>query len=68
MGFYSPAENPSVMIRENLNTKSSEYIIISQDDLYIASITPEEIFHILQDKFYPSPKSFWSCTHVNSCR
>ena len=19
-------------------------------------------------RFYPSPKSFWSCTHVNSCQ
>ena len=51
MGFYSPTENPSVMMRENLNTKSSEYIVNCQDDLYIASTTAGEIFHILQDKY-----------------
>ena len=50
MGFYSPTENPNVMMRENIKTKSSEYIIISQDELYIASHTPEEILHMLQDK------------------
>ena len=50
MGFYSPTENPCVTMRENLKTQSSEYIVICQDDLYIASTTPEEIFHILQDK------------------
>ena len=38
------------MIRENL-TKSSEYIVIYQDDLYIASQTLKKIFHILQDKY-----------------
>ena len=36
MGFYPPTENPCVMIRENLITKSSEYRVIYQDDLYIA--------------------------------
>ena len=49
-GFYSPTQNPSVMMRENLKTQSSEYIAIYQDELYIASTTPEEIFNILQDK------------------
>ena len=51
MGSYSPTENPSVMMRENHKTKSSEYIIICQDELYIASQAPEEILHILQDKY-----------------
>ena len=51
MGFYSPTENPCVMMRENLETKSSQYIVICQDDLYIVSTTPEEIFIILQDKY-----------------
>ena len=31
--------------------KSSEYIFICQDDLYIASTTPEEILHMLKDKY-----------------
>ena len=50
MGFYSPTENPCVMMRENLKTQCSEYIVICQDDLYVASTIPEEIFHILRDK------------------
>ena len=51
MGFYSPTENPNVTMRENHKTKSSEYIFICQDDLYIASTTPEEILHMFQDKY-----------------
>ena len=50
MGFYPPTENPNFMMRENHKTTSSEYIFICQDDLYIASTTPEEILHMLQDK------------------
>ena len=34
----------------NLQTKSSEYIVICQDDLYIVSQTPEETLNMLQDK------------------
>ena len=51
MGFYVTTENPNLMMRENQKTKSSEYIFICQDDLYIASTTPEEILHMLQDKY-----------------
>ena len=51
MGFYVTKENPNVMMRENHNTQSSEYIIICQDGLYIVSATPEEIFHMLKDKY-----------------
>ena len=51
VGFYPPTENPCVMRRENLKTKSSEYIVIYQDDLYIASQTPEDILNNLQDKY-----------------
>ena len=43
-GFYVITENPNVMMRENHNTQSSEYIIICQDGLYIVSTTPEEIY------------------------
>ena len=50
MCFYSPTENPNVMMRENHNTQSSEYIIMFHCELYIASTTPEEIIHTLQDK------------------
>ena len=51
MGFYVTTENPNVMMRENHNTKSSEYIFICQDDLYIASTTPQEILNMLKDKY-----------------
>ena len=51
MGFYSPTENPNVMMRENHNAQSCEYIILYHDELYIASITPEGILHTLQDKY-----------------
>ena len=51
MGFYVTTENPNVMMRENHNTKSSEYIFICQDDLYIASTTPEQILNMLKDKY-----------------
>ena len=43
MGFYVTTENPNVMMRENHNTQSSEYMIICQDGLYILSTTPEDI-------------------------
>ena len=39
------------MMRENHKTKSSEYIVICQNELYIASTTPEEILHMLHDKY-----------------
>ena len=35
MGFYVTTENPNVMMRENHDTQSSEYIIICQSGLYI---------------------------------
>ena len=47
MGFHVTTENPNVMMRENHNTQSSEYIIICQDGLYIVSTTPEEILYML---------------------
>ena len=56
MPFYNiwisvTTENPNLMMRENHNTQSCEYIIICQDGLYIASTTPEEILHMLKDKY-----------------
>ena len=51
MVVYPTTENPNVMMRENHNTQSCEYIIICQNELYIASHTPEEILHTLQDKY-----------------
>ena len=39
------------MMRENRNTQSSEYIIIHQDELYIASNTLQEILHIVKEKY-----------------
>ena len=50
MGFYITTENPNLMMRENHNTQSCEYIIICQYGLYIASTT-EEILHMLKDKY-----------------
>ena len=38
------------MMRENQKTKSCEYKIFYQDELYIASNTLEEILHNIQDK------------------
>ena len=51
MGFYVTTENLNGMMRENHNTQSCEYIIICQDGLYIVSSTPEEILHMLKDKY-----------------
>ena len=51
MGFYVTTENPNVMMRENHDTQSSEYIIICQSGLYIVSATPDEILHMLKDKY-----------------
>ena len=51
MGFYVTTENLNVMMRENHNTQSSEYIIICQDGLYIVSTTPDEILHMLKEKY-----------------
>ena len=51
MGFYHTTENPCVMMRAKHNTKSCECIIIHQDELYIASITLQEILHIVKEKY-----------------
>ena len=51
MGFYHTTENPSVKMRVNHKTKSCEYIIIHQDELYIASSTIQEILHIVKEKY-----------------
>ena len=51
MCFYVTTVNLNVMMRENHNTQSSEYIIIYQDGLYILSATPEEIIYMLRDKY-----------------
>ena len=51
MGFYVTTENPNVMMRENHNTQSSEYIIICQDGLFIVTTTHDEILHMLNDKY-----------------
>ena len=48
MGFCPPTENPCVMMAENLKTKCCGYIVVYQDDLYIASTTPETILKTLQ--------------------
>ena len=39
------------MMKENHNTLSCKYIIISHDELYIALTTLEEIIHIVKEKY-----------------
>ena len=39
MGFYHTTENSCVMMRTNHKTKISEYIILHQDEIYIALST-----------------------------
>ena len=51
MGFYHTTENPCVMMRAKPNTKSCEYIILHQDELYIASSTLQEILHIVKENY-----------------
>ena len=51
MSFYVTTENPNVMLRENHTTQTCEYLIICPDGLYILSTTPEEILHMLKDKY-----------------
>ena len=51
MGFYHTTENPCVMMRVNHKTKSCEYIIIHQDELYIAPSTLQEIIHIVKENY-----------------
>ena len=51
MGFYHTTENPYVMMRVNHKTISCEYIIIHQDEIYIASNTPQEILHIVKQNY-----------------
>ena len=48
MGFYVTTENPNVMMRENHNTQSSEYIIICQDRLHIY------VKRQIQDQYVPT--------------
>ena len=51
MGFCHTTENPCVMMTAKHKTKSCEYIILHQDELYIASSTLEEILHIVKEKY-----------------
>ena len=51
MGFHATTENQNVVMRENNDTQSSEYIIICQSGLYIVSTTPHKILHMLKDKY-----------------
>ena len=50
MHFYPPTENPCVMMRENVKTECCEYIDVYQDDLFIASPTPEAIVNTPETK------------------
>ena len=51
MGFYHTAGNPCVKMRVNHKTKSCEYILFHQDELYIASSTLQEILRIVKEKY-----------------
>ena len=50
-GFLHSTRESKCDDERNQNTQSSEYIIIYEDELYIVSTTPEEILHMLQDKY-----------------
>ena len=50
-GFDTTTENPFVMMRVNHITKSCEYRIIYNDELYITLTSFEEIIHIVKDKY-----------------
>ena len=50
--FFSNRELICYDERKSQNKiSSSEYIVICQDELYIVSTIPQEILHILQDKY-----------------
>ena len=51
MGFYPTTENTCVKKRVNHKKKSCEYMIVHQDELYIASNTLQEILHIVKEKY-----------------
>ena len=67
MGFYPPTDNPCVMMRENLKAKCCEYIAVYQDDLYIASPTPEAILNTLENKYKVNinPDSYLGAKYPN---
>ena len=48
MGFHTTKANPCVMMRENLKTKSLEYIVVYLVEQYIASPKPEDIVNTLK--------------------
>ena len=50
MGLYPTTENPCVMMRVNHKTKSFEYTIVYQDELYTPSNTLQESIHIVKEK------------------
>ena len=51
IGFYVTTENPNVMMREITRQNLLNIIFVCQDDLYIASTTPQEILNVLKDKY-----------------
>ena len=50
-GFLSSNRESKCYVEGNHKTKSSIYSIIYHDELYIVSTTPQEILHMLQDKY-----------------
>ena len=50
MGFYHTTENPCVKMSVNHKTKSCEFIILHEDELYITSSIIQEILHIVKEK------------------
>ena len=51
MGFYHTTENPCVKMSVNHKTKYCEFIILHEDELYIASSIIQEILHIVKEKY-----------------
>ena len=51
MGFYHTTENSCVKMSVNHKTQSCEYIILHEDELYIASSTLQKIHYIVKEKY-----------------
>ena len=58
MGFHPPTANPCVMMRENLKPRFCEYIAAYQDDLCIASPSPEDIVNTLKFNYLPNINAY----------
>ena len=78
MKFLPSKADPCIWLKKAPNLKCYEYIAVYVDDLCIAAESPSAIIQIFKSKYHLKvkdnrilskvQKSFWSCTHVNSCQ